>query len=175
MWMVIGLLVGGVAGCAAIALIGVLVLQVSVKLVTRDTLGPDRAYATTFYSALAMFIITMLLGIGFSASLQREAREARQEALEGYPLGYWTGEPEAKGIDAVLGWGAAAPMHRLVLIIAVVLSALAWIAILRLRHKIDLGKSLLIVLVSQVIWTVGIFAVWGTWVVIGAGYRWITA
>lgn len=170
MWSIIGLFIGGVACCAVMAFIGAVVLQASAKIVNKEALDYDRVYATAFYSALAMFLIAFGLGLAFSGPLVSEAQESFSRAKSLDPSG-WERDPKASGVEAVLGWGAAGPVHVRVQALAVLLSVAAWIIILRSRHSVDLLKGVLMVVVSQVIWTVVIAAAWGVWVGIAAIYH----
>ncbi len=157
------ILVGGVVGSAVLAFVGSLVLQVAARLVIRETFEPGRAYTTVFICSVVMVLIGMLLGVAFSEPLRNEADEARTEALRGYDTWHFSGEPEAKGPDAVLGWGSTRPWHVRLQVLGMALSAAAWIGILRWRHRVDVLCGLLIVLLTQVIWAGVLGVLWGLW------------
>lgn len=168
MWAIVGLLVGGTAACAVLALVGVVVLQLAAKLVTGDALDSERVYGTTFLSALAMLVLTVALGLAFAGPLGHEADESKQEAyrrmVQGGGPDAWRNEPTATGIEAVLGWGGTGPIHLLVQGMAALLSVFAWIVILKMRHDVELWRGVLIVLVTQVIWAIILAVIGGVWI-----------
>lgn len=160
---VFAVVIGGVIVCAALAFPGAIVFQLCARVFSRERLDPDRCYGTSFWSALAMFGITFVLGMIYSRPLLEEADQARMEALRGYDTWHWSGEPEANGVDAYLGWGSTAPTHLNLYAISAILSIIAWLFILRARHRIDLGSGVLIVILTQIVWAVLLGILWAAW------------
>lgn len=175
MWAIIRVLLGGVIGCAVLAFFSAIILEMSAKMVTGDVLGPDRNYVTAFLSAMAMFLITAVLGIPYSSELSAETKAAWLLAKQDPAYRYSTRNPAPTGLDAILGWGSTAPVHVKVQSAAAVLSVLAWVGILWLRHKVTLWRGLLIVLVSQLLWAGVLAVLWLTYAGIAAVYRLIVA
>jgi hypothetical protein len=130
-WLILGLI-----GCAVLAFLGAIVLQVAASWVRGVEIDTERAYTTALCCNVATFFITAGVGFAFSRTILSDDGS-----------------------------------HTSLVLFSMVASFVACTGILIARHRVDMARALLVTLLTQLIWSVAVGAVWGVWAGGGALYR----